>query len=633
MRAIRLLPIAFVFTGAMTLVDRGFNDEISRLGTIRAEFATAVGDSRGRLSAAAWGALSDSQIQQNFSLGNINTVSQSLQSHIRPGEVSQLDLLDADCNLIARVPQGGKPINELCKVVKSAKPAVFWQTNDQDDAVLVSVVSRQFDGRTIFAAAQLVFDQAWVSLYPDLAARVSNRDVSYGFGSRGAQLWKEGKMADGRFALPVYVDGWIYRIVPNLTGLGLRAQRESFWVLYGALGILIFIALVQVSAKDRMDENERSALESWVHDHQTAKIVTDKKNLDGPMAWSDIIATAKSIVAAKDEQRAQQMRLLRDRVESITNRLREREMEISDLEGKLISMSDLASLQEQLQHTTASFLRQMAQMREVCENIYDVASSGLAVQAKALNAFCGRWKEGLSQGTNREMAARKFFRHLVESKGKIPGLSKLDEDMRELDQLTAITLDQSLNTAMLARQAVDDCEAAGKLAALWHGIATRDKSEKTSDWTACLISAQRLVGADDKFQAMTFETLPQLGNPEEMYPPVTGAVLVSGFFHLYLGLLSEVDLKSITLPLVVRQKRFKDQATIILSLPSKQIGQSPESPAREMMYHVDLAKQMLSGCGLKVTILPPTIAGYPVGVTWSLPQKEITVVEQPVASV
>ena len=345
------------------------------------------------------------------------------------------------------------------------------------------------------------------------------------------------------------------------------------------------------------------------------------------------MATAKSIIAAKDDQRAQQMRLLRDRIESVTNRLRERDAEIAQLESKLVSMSDLASLQEQLQHTSASFLRQMGQMRDVCENIFDVASSGLAVQAKALNEFCARWKQGLNQGTNREIAARKFFRSLVETKGKVPGFSRLDEDMKELDHLTAITLDQSLNAAMLARQAIDDCESASKLAALWHGIATRDKSEKTSDWAGCLLSAQRLIGADDKFQTMTFETLPQLGNPDEMYPPVTSAVLISGFFHLYLGLLSEVDLKTISLPLVVRQKRFKDQATIILSLPSKQSGKTPETPSREMMYHVDLAKQMLSACGLKVSILPPTIAGYPVGVTWSLPQHEVTIVEQPMVTV
>jgi hypothetical protein len=37
---------------------------------------------------------------------------------------------------------------------------------------------------------------------------------------------------------------------------------------------------------------------------------------------------------------------------------------------------------------------------------------------------------------------------------------------------------------------------------------------------------------------------------------------------------------------------------------------------------------MLSAHGLKVSILPPTIAGYPVGLTWSLPRKDVTIVEQ-----
>ena len=223
------------------------------------------------------------------------------------------------------------------------------------------------------------------------------------------------------------------------------------------------------------------------------------------MAWKEIVSTARALISSKDEQRGHQLRLMHERVEKVTTRLRERDLEIAELENKLAGMSDLASLQEQLQHTTTSFLRQISQMREVCENIYDVATSGLTQQAKSLHAFCARWKEGLSQGTSREMAARKFFRHLVESKGSIPGWSKLDEDMRELDQLTASTLDQSLNTAMLARQVVSDCESAAKLAALWRGIACRDRAEKTSEWVNCLLAAQKLVSADDKFQAMRFE--------------------------------------------------------------------------------------------------------------------------------
>jgi hypothetical protein len=524
------------------------------------------------------------------------------------------------------VPQGGKPVSDLCQAVKAGKPALFWQLNDQNEAVLVSVVSREMAGKQIFVASQLVFDQGWLSLHPGLAVLHANRDIALNASGSGAVLWKDGKLPDGRFALSLTVDGWIYRVMPELTSLALVPMRESFWVLFGALGVVILLALTQIAAESRKDELQRASLETWIREHQLLKSQAAGQENAPVMTWKEIVSTARALIASKDEQRGHQLRLMRERVEKVTVRLRERDLEIAELENKLAGMSDLASLQEQLQHTTTSFLRQIGQMREVCENIYDVATSGLTQQAKALHAFCARWKEGLSQGTSREMAARKFFRHLVESKSNIPGWSKLDEDMRELDQLTANTLDQSLNTAILARQVVNDCEAAAKLAALWRGIASRDRAEKTSEWVNCLLAAQKLVSADDKFQTMTFETLPQLGSPEDMYPAVSNAALISGFFHLYLALLHDADVAAITLPMVVRQKRFKDQATIILSLPAKHAGQIPESPSRQMLYHVDLAKQILSVCGLKVSVLPPTVAGYPVGLTWSLPQSVTQVV-------
>lgn len=630
MKAIRLLPFAFLFTGAMTILDRGMNDELTRLAKIRQLFISAVSDAKGRLTQTAWGALSDPQVQQNLEMGNINTVSQLLQAYVRPGEVSQLDLLDADCNLLTRVPQGARPISDVCQEIKNAKPALTWQLVDDREPVLVSVVMRSIGGREIFVASQLPFDHEWLSLHHELANVINRRDASIGIAGAGAMLWREGLTPSGKFALPIYIDGWIYRLFPEVSRLALVPIRESFWLLYGTLGVIILLCMIQVSSEHRAEEDDRAALEKWVFDHQSVKSTSDGKLKSKPASWSEIVERAKTLIAAKDEHRAQQMRLLKERNEDIMSRLREREAELAQLENKLVSMSDLASLQEQLQHTTASFLRQMNQMREVCENIYDVTTSGLAIQAKALGAFSARWKDGIRQGSNREMAARKFFRSLVETRGEMPGSSRLDDDMRELDSITAATLDQSINAAMLAQQAVGDCEAAAKLAALWHGMATRDQGQKTSEWSQCLVSAQSLITADDRFSTLTFETLPKLENCDEIYPSVASSVLISGFFHLYSALLAGADVHGISLPLVVRQKQFKDQGTIILSLPNKQVGKIPESPVRQMIYHVDLAKQILSGCRLRVTILPPTVAGYPVGVTWSLPQKEVTIVQNDV---
>lgn len=624
MRTIRLLPIAFLFTGAVTFVDRGFNEEMTRLSGIRSQFTEAVGEAKGRLTAVSWAAISDPQIQQNFELGNMNTVSQSLQGYTRPGEVSQIDVLDADCNLLARVPQNGRPVSDICQKIKAGKPALVWQQNEQSEALLVSVVTRQIDGKPVFLASQLVFDQAWLSLHHNLATLSGEREISAGNGG-GAVLWREGRMPDEKYALPLKVDGWIYRILPELTGLALAPMRESFWVLYGALGLVILLGLSQITAEKRKDEIERAQLDAWVREHQFAKGHAGSQKSEQLKTWTEVLSAARNLIACKDEQRAHQLRLMGERLDNISIRLRERDAELADAQSKIAEMSDLASLQQQLRHTTSSFLRQMNQMREICENIYDIASGGLGQQARGLHAFCSRWKEGLSQGTNREMGARKFFRSLVEARGSVPSTSKLDDDMREFELMTSSSLDQSVHVAILAKQALDGCEAASHLAAMWHGISTRNQSGKSSDWMNCLVSAQKLVNADDRYKTISFETLPQLGSPEEMYPPVTSAALVSGFFHLYLALVEDVNLTNIAHPLVARQKRFKEQATIILSLPARQAGAVPESPSRQMMYHVDIAKQILSSCGLKVSILPPTVAGYPVGLTWALPQREANV--------
>ncbi len=626
MRAIRLLPVAFIFVGLMTFIERGLNDEMSRLSSIRSAFSSAVVSSRGRLAEVAWAAISDPIMQQNFEQGNLNTVTQSLDSYIRPGEVTQMDLLDSDCTLIARVPQNGKPNPNLCSAIKAGKAALIWQQNEQNEAVLVSLTTRTVAGKTLYLTTQLVFDQTWASMHSEIGSLLAKRDISINENASGATLWREGRLADAHYALPLKVDGWIYRLVPELSGVGIKSKQESFWVTYAAFGCLILIAVFQAGHKKREDECERKVLEAWVHEHNLTKLPGLNPEKSEPRSWTEIVTSAKQMIGAKDEQRGQQLRLARERLESLTSRLREREVEFAALEDRLAGMSDLASLQEQLQHTTASFLRQMSQLRDLCESVNEVSASGLVQQAKELQIFCGKWKNGLSQGLNREMAARKFFRSLVETPGTMPGLSKLDDDMRDLGQLTSSILDQSLSVAGLSSQAINHCQGASKLAELWRGIAMRDRAERTSEWIQCLSSAQKLICADDRFAEINFETLPQLQNPEQMYPAVSGAALTSGFFHLYLSLLQDADLANVTLPLVIRQKRFKDQASILLSLPARSAGQIPESPSEKMFYHVDLATQILAGCGVKVSVLPPTIAGYPVGLTWELPQTQTTII-------
>jgi hypothetical protein len=618
-RPTKLLPILFIFTGLIAYVDRTFNEEMARLTGIRESFTEAIGDTRARLMANAWSALSDQQIQQNFELGNMNTVTQSIHGYIRPGEVSQLDLYDANCDLLSRAPQNGKSLKDICTTIKSGKPSLLWDINEQNEAVLVAVAVRQVSGRDLYAATQLVLDQTWLSLYHELATLAADRKISLG-SSGGAELWREGRLNDGRYALVLRVDGWFYRLVPELTGLALIPLRENFWIVFGALGVLLVLALSEISAKSRKAEKERHLVQTWLSEQSAFKNPgggsSGGDNIEG--RWPDLLVTMKSLVSSKEEQRVQQLRLMSERLDGATTRLRERESELSELRRAVAEMSGLASLQQQLKHTTSSFLLQMSEMRELSETIHDLVQDGLVRHAKELGNFVERWNCGLSQGINREMAARKFFRSLVEAPGRVAGNSQLDDDMNQLSSITSETIDQALHTAMLARKVMEGCDSASQLTSLWHGIANRDDSEKSSDWIDCLVTAQRLVLADERYQALSFETLPQIENPNQFYPLVSKSALVSGFFHMYLALLANVDPDKMSQPIVVRQKRLKDQATIILALPAKQATVAPKKPDRKFVYHIDIARQIMGTCGLKVLVLPPTSTGLPVGISWEL---------------
>lgn len=618
-KATKLLPIAFVFTGLVAIVDRAFNEEMSRLAAIRLEFAEAIGDTRGRLANSAWAVLSDAQIQQNLSLGNSNTVTQSIQGYVRPGEVSQLDLYDVSCSLLARVPQSGKPLPGICDDVSTGKPSLKWILDEQKEPVLVAVAVRQWGSQMVVAVAHLVFDQTWLSLHHQLAKLVGDRDINIDL-SGGADLWREGALGNGQYALTLRVDGWLYRMLPELTGLALNPAPENFWIVFGAFGLIMLLALSEASIRLRKDLKERCSFEDWIKEHGSTKV---SGGADGPLlsaSWLDLLELTKRLLASKEEQRTQQVRLMSERLDSATTRLREREIELVEVKTKLADLTVVSSLRHQLRHTTSALLQQVDKMSEVCDTIYDVAYEGLSRQAKELQEFCKRWNAGLNQGNSREMGARKFFRSLVEMPGKTPGTSQLDDDMKQLESISTATLDQSLHAAMLSKKIIEDCKSMSQMAGIWYSIGHGNGSDKSSDWGDCLLSAQSLIKGDNNYQAVNFESLPQLGNPDEMYPSVSNSALVIGFFHLYLAILEGSDPSLLKLPIVVRQKKSKDQATIILSLPSRKLGRPEDAPSQQMSYHVEIARQILSPCGLKVSILPATAAGYPVGLTWYLPK-------------
>lgn len=633
LKSMRVVLSSFILLGLITFIEQQTASKVSWLGAGRTTFTDALGQTRARLVNGAWQVVNDQAIHQNIELKNLNTVGQTLQNYLRAGEVSQIELVDSDCNLMARVPTSDRPLHAGCRSGTGVdiKPGLFWHRDSEGIPVLSVRVPKVVGGRPYQLVAHVVLDQAWLSAYPFLAAIVARGDFNLFEDSSRGLLWADGFNENHEPLATIRVGGWLSRLMPNFMHYSLEpAAVNSFWWLYVLCGLAIFSLITRESVNVRRDKDQREKIRDWIRERCSTNAFRNLKIAERSDDWFGVATQMQSMIDRILEQKQTQVRLLKERRDQLSFGAMQRDREISELQERLAGMSDLTSLKEQLQHSTENFLGKMEDVRELCETMFDVASSGLAKNSKEMHGFYSRWKTGVADESHRERGARKFFRSLSESVGSKPGKTKLDDELDVLGTLTSTTLDQSLHMAMLTRQVLSELESGVQVAALWHGLAMRDtQRERTSDWVSCLNAAQRLVAADNRYATLAFERLPIMNSPEETYPPVSKVALISGMFHLYMSLLSDVTINAITLAIVLRQKRHQDQGTIILSLPQPAAEIADAGPGRSQSYHLELAKAIFAPLGIRVAFLPPTVAGVPVAMTWTLPGKEVEVKVSP----
>ena len=636
LRSMRIVLGSLILLGIVAFLEQQTTSKISWLASGRSMFTEVLGQTRARLVNGAWQAFNDQAIQQNIELKNFNTVGQTLQNYLRAGEVSQIELVDGDCNLLARVPTSERPLHAGCKsgAVEDAKPGLFWHRDAEGTPTLSVRIPKQIAGKKYQLVFHVVLDQAWLSAYPHLAAMVGARHEFNLFedSSRG-QVWVDGFDENHEPLATIRVAGWLSRVMPNFMHYSLEPRTvSSFWWLYLLCIAALASALTKEGVQARQDLEQRGKIREWIRERCATNAFRNLKIVERGHDWLGLSTQMQSMIDRIMDQKQAQVRLLKERQDQLSLGSVQRDREISELQERLAGMSDLSSLKEQLQHSTQNFLGKMEDVRELCETMFDISSAGLAKRSKDLQEFHARWKTGVADESHRERGARKFFRTLSESAGIRPGTTKLDDELDVLGELTSATLDQSLHMAMLSRQVLAELESGVQVAALWHGLAMRDSQrERTCDWVSCLTTAQRLVAADTRYATLSFERLPMVSAPEETYTPVAKVAMTSGMFHLYMALLSDVTVDAITLPIVLRQKRFHDHGTLILSLPQPAADVADAGPGRSQSYHLELAKAILAPLGIKVAFLPPTVAGVPVALTWTLPGKDIDVSMSPKA--
>jgi hypothetical protein len=572
---------------------------------------------------SAWQVASDPSITRSIELGNINALTQALQTYLKLGEVSQIEVLDQSCSLLARATSSNKLLGAGCHESQFQRPSLSWQkASNGPDFLTMSLVKEVSGNKKVLLSAHVALDTPWLSVYPELFSLIhSNRIILFDT-SRKGQLWQGAYAATGEPIVSMRIGGWLSGFLPDMTKYSLEASPYPIWVGFFVIGLALIGTFIEQELRIKREQSLKQRYYDWSQQFLVLGKSEDTQSFDPKRSWEQILAGIEKRVDYFVEQKQIQWKLTRERQDQMAFGAVQRDKIISDLQEKLAGLSDLASLKEQLQHSSKSFLTRMEDVRGVCEDMFDIASQGLATHSKSLQALSKRWKEGINDVAHPERGARKFLRSLSETPSERPGLTRLDDDLDSLTEITGITIDQSLHLSILSRQVLTELEAGVRVAGMWLSLSMRENErEKTSDWLDCLLCAQNLVIAEAAYKGVVFERLPQFANTAETYPEVPKVALVSGLFHLYMALLAGVDLKELTLPIVLRQKRFSSQGTMILSLPHLAEDVGDASPGRSQGYHMDLAKAILTPLGIRAAFLPPTIAGVPVAITWPLPGK------------
>jgi hypothetical protein len=633
--------VAVLVTGMIYLLgEASLNQEVEHLAKLRFVATEAMQQTKSHIAAASWQIARDESLFGHLREGNLNTLGQTLQNYLQPGVISQIEILTKDCGVVVRVPQSAKPIPSGCRNDLADKAKMEWNLNRGEEPVLSHFTLKNAGTERYWVVVHVLLDGAWSSSIPQLfSAMTKGRMVMERRGSSRGLLWKDGHTAGNDYVVQFYRGGWVGRFFPNLMQFDLGTHLDFKWWFLGMILIISVLSSLKYSYQNAEVENSfkegvtlfqvalrRSHLQS---DREYEHLKPGSEGAlgvpEGQMAqfFLRLIRSYMSLIDKIIASKEAQLKLMRERQDKQSLLVMDRDRHLAELNEKLASMSDLASLKEQLQHSSGAFLTLMEEIRSRIETMFDVSADGLAKSSQSLQNFAKRWKAGISDEYHRERGARKFFRAMSETPGQRAGKSQLDDELEDLMQSSTVALNESLHIAMMSRQILADVESGVRIAAIWHGLAMRDQDrDLVVDWVECLGNAQKMIAADAKYASLVFEHLPSVIDAGSLYIPVARVALVSGLFHLYMALLSDIDVSEIQHPIVVRQKRIADQGSIILSLPQSAADIADSAPGRSQSFHFELSKAILGPFGIKVAFLPPTIAGVPIAMMWKLPHTE-----------
>jgi hypothetical protein len=558
----------------------------------------------------------DKSLLQNLGWGYMNSVSQSLQSRLRMGEVEQIEIFDANCKSLVRVHLRAS-ISAPCE---SGPAKHFWSKNE---SMSVLAMSRPLGDKFIMVGS-VPLDEQWLVIKPRLAGYLRKFDITLTAdlaetpentrpsGSRG-QIIQDGTamLTTGNLVL-----SWL--------GQASAGSQRAFDILHffalalaAAAGFSLILRLTEELRRSKIDHD---SFTKWCLELLPAETIVEKiqpmeKNTLTPVKhWQKIIDAA---LAFKTDQ----IRSLQTQRKQLDNVIEDKDRQLAAWAEHLAELSELDSLAEQMRRSTKAFLGRQIKLRERIDTLDGAVTEIIQKQAGDMAKILGTWRDGV-----RERGSRKFIRSLSETEGRRKGTSVLDEEIETLSTLAEQVVDGALHTTLQIRELEADVTFTSRIASFWFALAAHKTDEDGSDDVAtCAAHAESLVHMAPGFEAVRILWGVQ-STEETLFPKLPAAVLTSALYHLYLAVIESTSSDTGARPsLVARLRPTPSRTLLVVSAQTSGATLKTSSVARRRgAFHAEIASALLKSWNCELVRMPVIEGESPLAIGWKTKSEDAT---------
>lgn len=548
-----LLVLSVVLLGLLSLLSRSISvseNAENKLFLVKKTYVSAISQSQLELVRTVRQAAKDSNIAANKETPSPHGLEGSVAAGIRATFVDQLILWGDNCNKLA-FASVQKALPRLCPSPDTINK-LTWDFSGDSPALQFSLPITSLSHQQFILTGVVVLDANWIASMPSGLSHRKEFDLSLSKASKpsavtllelGPQIFL---VSDARWMNTARSLAFTFRRLAGAVNDGIVLS----------VGLLLLLALGEVIRKS--SRQKRALLEFGTQ--LTAQINERKETLDPTNRLSQMLHQHANVGAV--EEFCQDLRSL---TEMQMQKIRQDQAAILQLREELrISQNSQKEVGENLKNQTQTHLRRDSVLEQsrmlsakilqswthLCSRMADLQMQvvpRLQSRAETLENWSKSWSEEVMV-----KGARKFIRSMSELEGTTPGISKLDEQISDVNLLATANSSEVASLAISMAQFQRDSGRLNFLLSDWHLVSgvqtdscdpTISEGGNNTNWLACwqglrediALTLPSCILSREKQPSCKQDTLDStsfISSPMDIILPAPKPILKSALMHL-----------------------------------------------------------------------------------------------------